>query len=202
MREYEKTASLYDPLIGPALNPIHKAMVDILAAAGSTDLVDICCGTGLLAGQAARAGITTLGVDISPHMLRIARDKRPTVAFLRADATALPLPDNAFGAAAISFALHEKPMATAKAILTEARRVVRSGGHVIVADYQWPAPGKGFFTGKAISLIERLAGQEHHACFRQYMEEGGAAPLLSRAGLTGKCVHRFMHGWAGLYVVA
>jgi hypothetical protein len=92
-------------------------------------------------------------------------------------------------------------MATARAILTEARRVVRKDGHIIVADYQWPAPGQGFFTGRVISLIERLAGQKHHACFRQYMEEGGAVPLLSRAGLTGKCVRRFMHGGVGLYVV-
>lgn len=201
MQAYDRIARLYDPLVGPALRPIHRAMVAALTPHHPLILLDLCCGTGLLAGLAARSGIATLGVDISPDMLSVARSKQPGAGYIRADASALPLPDNGFDAATISFALHEKSGPTARAILAEARRVVRKGGQILVADYQWPAPGRGFFAGRAINLIERLAGQEHHACFRQYMDNGGALPLLSRAGLTGKRVQSFMSGWVGLYSV-
>ena len=199
MDQYRRIAPLYDPLVGPALRPVHRAMVEALRPLGPARLLDLCCGTGLLSGQAAQAGIRTLGVDLSGDMLDVARRRRPEAEYLLADATALPLPDQAFDAAVISFALHEKPETTARSILAEARRVVRRGGRILVADYK--TPGRGLLAGAAIRIVERLAGREHHDCFRRYMEAGGAVSLLSGAGLTGRCVQSFLSGWVGLYSV-
>lgn len=198
MDEYGRIARLYDPLVGPALLPIHRAMAGLAGAPGSS-LLDLCCGTGTLAGLGARLGLTVTGVDLSPHMLAVARAKRPGPAYLLADASALPLPDNRFDAVAVSFALHEKPFATAAAILAEARRVVRDGGRILVADYRSSGPDRGWLTGRVVRLVERLAGENHHACFRRYMEAGGADALFAHAGLSGRLEHTFLHGWAGLY---
>ncbi|MEZ7198267.1 class I SAM-dependent methyltransferase [Pseudodesulfovibrio karagichevae] len=198
MDEYGRIASLYDPLVGRPLRPIHRAMAERLAGTAGT-VLDLCCGTGLLAGQALESGLAVTGVDLSPHMLAVARAKRPGAEYLLADASALPLPDDSFDGAAISFALHEKPFDTARAILNEARRVVRPGGPVLVADYLPSGPNQSWFTGRAIRLVERLAGRDHHARFLEYMASGGAVPLLVSAGLSAQLERTFMDGWVGLY---
>ncbi|WP_319582487.1 class I SAM-dependent methyltransferase [uncultured Pseudodesulfovibrio sp.] len=198
MDEYGHLASLYDPLVGRPLRPIHRAMAERLAPA-SGEILDLCCGTGLLAGQALERGLAVTGVDLSPHMLAVARTKRPGAKYILADASALPLPDNCFDAATISFALHEKPLHTARAILAQARRVVRPGGPVLVVDYLPSGPAQSWFTGRAIRLVERLAGRNHHARFLEYMEHGGAVPLMAQAGLSARLERTFMDGWVGLY---
>jgi ubiquinone/menaquinone biosynthesis C-methylase UbiE len=198
MDEYRRIASLYDPLVARPLRPIHRAMAERLARSAGT-VLDLCCGTGLLSGQALDIGLAATGVDLSPHMLAVARAKRPGAKYILADASALPLPDNGFDGAAVSFALHEKPLETARAILAEARRVVRPGGPVLVADYLPPGPGQSWLTGRAIRLVERLAGRNHHARFLEYMASGGAVPLLAHAGLDASLTRTFMGGWVGLY---
>lgn len=198
MDEYGSIATLYDHVVGPALLPVHRAMAQRLAPCGGS-ILDLCCGTGLMAAQALRLGLAVTGVDLSPHMLAVARRKRPGAHYIQADAAILPLPDSSFNGAAISFALHEKPLSAARAILAEAHRVVRPGGLILVADYLPPAPDRSLFTGAAIRLVERLAGCTHHALFRRYMDDGGAAPLLAQAGLSARCEQTFMGGWVGLY---
>lgn len=41
-------------------------------------LLDAGCGTGALAVEAARRGATVLGVDVSPELIRIARERLPS----------------------------------------------------------------------------------------------------------------------------
>ncbi|WP_207264114.1 methyltransferase domain-containing protein [Desulfovibrio sp. Huiquan2017] len=201
MDEYGRIATLYDPLVGAPLRPIHQAMAERLAKAGG-NILDLCCGTGLLARQALALGLSVTGVDLSPHMLAVAGRKRPGATYILADAAALPLPDHGFNAVSISFALHEKPLLTARAILTEARRMIQPGGLVLVADYISAGPNQSWLTGRAIRMVERLAGREHHARFLDYMADGGALPLLGRAGLTARLERTFMDGWVGLYAAS
>ncbi|MBG0790203.1 MAG: class I SAM-dependent methyltransferase [Desulfovibrionaceae bacterium] len=196
MDEYQWFVRLYDPLLSPALRPLYREMTGLLARRGCTTVADLCCGTGMLAGLAARTGMDATGVDLSPAMLGVAARKQPA-RFIRADAAALPLRDHVFDGATISFALHEKPLDTALAILSEARRIVRPGGLVVVADYR--ADGQGWWAGSAIRLIERMAGRDHHAYFRRYMDKGGTDGILGSAGLPGRCERIFLGGWAGVY---
>jgi ubiquinone/menaquinone biosynthesis C-methylase UbiE len=201
--EYARIAPLYDAVVGPFLRPVHAALVDALCAvAGNGPVVDLCCGTGVVADMAAQAGLEAIGVDLSPAMLDRARARRGGASFLLGDATATGLDTASFAGCAISFALHEKPSETGLAMLAEARRLVAPGGAILVADYR---VGRGApLTGLAIAMVERLAGRSHHKCFSRYMEGGGSGPFLRRAGLAagpvpGAVRTRFMGGWVGLY---
>jgi ubiquinone/menaquinone biosynthesis C-methylase UbiE len=201
--EYARIAPLYDAVVGPFLRPVHAAVVAALlgAASGRGPVADLCCGTGAVADMAARAGLDVVGVDLSPGMLGRARARRGGARYVLADAAATGLESGGFAACAITFALHEKPPETARAILAEAVRLVGPGGAVVVADYRVARGAR--LTGAAIALVERLAGREHHACFRRFMADGGSAAFLRRAGLdAGEPRARFMGGWAGLYQVA
>lgn len=199
MDEYATVARFYDTLITPALRPLYTVMVDRLSAARAGSVIDLCCGTGTLVQTLAEAGMQATGADLSPHMLTQARLKHEGVTFLHGDATALPLPDNGFDGATVSFALHEKAEATAQDIIKEAKRLVRPGGLLLVADYRLPEPGSARFSGWMIRFIERLAGREHHAHFTDYMQAGGSDTFLERANVTARCIETAFSGWAGIY---
>ncbi|WP_285907120.1 class I SAM-dependent methyltransferase [Pseudodesulfovibrio pelocollis] len=202
--EYARIAPVYDAVVGPFLRPVHAAVAAALRSGPlrpGDAVVDLCCGTGALADMVARARLNVVGVDNSPAMLDRARARGGGARYLLADASATGLESGRFAGCAISFALHEKPPETGLAILAEARRLVRPGGLVVVADYS-VAQGT-WLAGVAIALAERLAGSEHHACFRRFMAGGGCPSFLARSGLdAGEPLAFFLGGRVGVYVVA
>lgn len=200
MDDYARFAFLYDYIVGTSLRPIHADMVEAVCDRNGLRVVDLCCGTGLFVGLARQGGLLPTGVDISPDMLAEARRKHPSVEFVESDATTTSFPDHTFDAATVSFALHEKPAPVAFGILEEAVRITKPGGAIVVGDYRLPENGKSSFTGLGIAMVERLAGREHHACFREYMDAGGTETFLERAGLSARLIKAHMSGWAGTYV--
>jgi len=201
MDEYARFARFYDPVVGPPLRSLHQAMVRELRIRECGSVIDLCCGTGLFLSLAHRIGLKATGVDLSPDMLAVARAKHPDIHLVEKDASAVPLPDDSFDSATISFGLHEKPLPTAQAILHEAMRLVRSGGVVLIADYRLPEPNASTVTGWAIRLVERLAGRNHYDCFKAYMAGGGSAGFLRDAGVDFELKRIALSGWAGLFVV-
>jgi len=199
MDDYRSIAPLYDLIVTPGLRSSHTCMVDLLTARKCTSVIDLCCGTGALTIMAHQAELNATGVDLSPAMIGATQKNRPQIPFLLADATALPIKDNHFDAACISFALHEKPQEIALTMLSEAQRVVKAGGVILVADYRLPEPGTARLSGLGIRCIERLAGKEHHAHFTRYMADGGTDSFLHKAGLNGRCVKVSLSGWSGVF---
>jgi arsenite methyltransferase len=105
--------------------------------------LDIGSGPGLLACDLAAAvgpDGSVVGVDPSESMLAIAARREPTagsapISFQTGDACALPFPDASFDVA-VSTQVYEyvDDLTTA---LTEARRVLRPGGRLLVLDTDW-----------------------------------------------------------------
>lgn len=200
MDEYRFAAHVYDPVVGPFLKPVHKAIVRAMRTRGCARVLDLCCGTGLLSGELERHGIEAVGVDLSPAMLRVARARHPDATFIDGDASSLFIEDDQFDGAAICFGLHEKDGDTARDIVREAVRVTRRSGPVVIADYRVPEPGQALWMGLGIRSVERLAGADHYRHFQHYLQAGGTEAFLSGMGLLGLPARTFFHGWAGLYV--
>ena len=67
-----------------ALNIIETiALPDILTGAR---ILDLCCGTGQLAGELSQRGYSVIGIDSSEKMLSFARENAPEVKFVLDDA--------------------------------------------------------------------------------------------------------------------
>ncbi len=79
-----------------------------------------------------------VGVDVNQHMLWQAERKREInrrtdLQLLRADARALPFPENSFDAAVLTYALSGMP--DQEQVLAEASRVVKEGGVIGIIDF-------------------------------------------------------------------
>lgn len=103
--------------------------------------LDVCCGTGDVAFALARSGARVTGVDFSPAMLAVARERAGRrageVEFLEGDALHLPFAKDSFDAVTISYGLRN--LADFAAGLAEMRRVLRPGGRLLVLDFGKPA---------------------------------------------------------------
>jgi SAM-dependent methyltransferase len=84
---YTRLAGIYDEIV---VDPCHGALASFLHELWSDDVhgvhevLDVCCGTGLLAGELAALGYRVVGVDGSEAMLARARGRLPSeVRFVR-----------------------------------------------------------------------------------------------------------------------
>lgn len=127
----------YDRYFVPAIGaPLATALVRLAALRPSERVVDVACGTGVVARLAAeRVGATgsVVGVDVNPGMLRVARAVTPpgmAIEWHEASAEALPLPDDAFDVVFCQLGLQFFPEKLAA--LREMRRVLTPGGRLFV----------------------------------------------------------------------
>ena len=180
-------AEVYDEFFLPALFAAWAPRVVAAAALQPGQrVVDVACGTGVLAMEAALAtspGGHMVGVDLNPGMLAVARRKAPDIDWLEAPAEALPFETESFDAAVSQFGLmffEDKPAAIA-----EMWRVVRPGGRFVIAvwDSLDHTPGYSAVT----SLLARLFGGDVAALLKSPYSLGDPntlRALFARAGVT------------------
>jgi SAM-dependent methyltransferase len=131
----DDAAVIYEQEFVPALFGQWAPAVAEAAAIGPGDRVlDVACGTGVLAREAAeRAGAEgrVTGLDLNDGMLAVARRIRPEIDWRQGDATALPFEVGSFDAVVCQFALMYLP--DRLAALGEMWRVLAPGGRLAVA---------------------------------------------------------------------
>ena len=97
--------------------------------------------TDRISQRAAAGGGTLDVVDVLPIQLENLRQKLPRdarVRLLPGDSSALPLPDSSYDRVLLFFLLHEQPPEVRRKTLSEAFRVVRPGGLIVIVDYGRP----------------------------------------------------------------
>ena len=129
---YDGWAAGYD-LPGNAMvdreQPIVREILDGLPVGRA---LDAACGTGRHTAYLADLGHRVIGVDDSPGMLAVAREKVPAAEFRRAELHQLPLADGEADVVLCALALaHVRDLTPAFA---EFARVLRPGGHLVISD--------------------------------------------------------------------
>jgi ubiquinone/menaquinone biosynthesis C-methylase UbiE len=127
------------------------------ASIGPGDVVlDLACGTGLVAGHAAplvSPGGRVVGADINPAMLAVARERNPdAVEWVEAPCDALPFDDATFTHVICQQGLQFFPDPIAA--LGEAHRVLRPGGVVIAT--VWATPGHNPYIEQQLARLAEL----------------------------------------------
>jgi ubiquinone/menaquinone biosynthesis C-methylase UbiE len=146
-------------------------VLERLAPPAGRDIVDIGCGPGVLARELARAGARVVGIEISDQQLAAARAAdgvKPR--YLVGRAQALPLADASMDLAIFMRTLHHIPSHDLVQALREARRVLRPGGALYVAE---PLTEGSYF--ELTSLVEDEA--EVRAAAQRALAEAAVAGL-------------------------
>nr|WP_049947544.1 methyltransferase domain-containing protein [Candidatus Halobonum tyrrellensis] len=105
---YTAFARVYDALArrGPGVARLREALAGALDPKSGDAVVEMGCGTGAnhrhVRERVGPTG-TYLGVDFSPGVLSVAREREPDADFVRADATRPPVRDGAADACCAAF---------------------------------------------------------------------------------------------------
>ncbi len=120
----------------PTAPPTDSSMLESLVAPAGKDVVDVGCGGGSLVRELQALGARPIGIEISDEQLADARaqDDGREAQYLVGRAEALPLQDGSVDIVVFMRSLHHVPVEHLHNALREARRVVRPGGAVYVAE--------------------------------------------------------------------
>ena len=142
-------ADVYDRFRIGYASDVYDALFDYGVSPGAR-VLDLGCGTGLVAAEMARRGTHVVGLDVSQAMLDRARVRLPQGDFRLGRAESLPFDDAVFdaGLSAQSFHWFVLPRA-----LDEHVRVVRAGG---VVGVWW----KGLMRGDGMRSIREEVARE------------------------------------------
>jgi ubiquinone/menaquinone biosynthesis C-methylase UbiE len=133
---WQRAAADYDATFARATAPFLEALLDAAAVCAGMQVLDLCCGTGVVAAATAACGAVVTGLDFSSAMLEQAQLRHPGLRFDEGDAEALPFADGSFDAVVSNFGIHHLPRP--EAALAEVKRVLRPGGRF--AFTTWAAP--------------------------------------------------------------
>ena len=141
---YDRTRAMSDESMSRTIELLASELRD------RGRVLEVGCGTGLLALPLHAAGIDVTGVDLSPPMLGKLTEKAGGTApfpLVLADATRLPFTDGAFGAAYLRWVLHLIP--DWRGVLAEVVRAIGPGGAFLV--------NLGAYGGPRVEVQERFA---------------------------------------------
>ncbi|MDX8035824.1 class I SAM-dependent methyltransferase [Lentzea sp. BCCO 10_0856] len=174
-RSYDRVAARYASELSGELagKPLDRALLGVVAELADGPVLDVGCGPGHVAAYLADR-VPVVGVDLSPQMCAHA-----SVPVCAGDMTALPFRSHSVSALVCLYAVIHLDVAGRAAAYAEFARVLRPGGHALVAFHVRDAETEA---GQAKTLTEWW-GNEVDLTFR-FLDPGVETQALAEAGLT------------------
>jgi ubiquinone/menaquinone biosynthesis C-methylase UbiE len=191
LQELENTAAAYDELLAPALFQEWTSRVaDAAELQTGQRVLDVACGTGVLARTAAtRVGPSgsVAGLDINPGMLSVAARIAPEIEWRQGSAESLPYEDQSFDTVVSQFGLMFFP--DRHTALREMVRVLTPGGHLAVAVFDSLDTIPAY--AAMATVLQRLVGKDTADALRFPFSLGDTEELSSifaAAGITSAVI--------------
>lgn len=173
---FDRAVRFYDQtraLPGAVMDEVVAALEAEIRATAPGPVLEVGVGTGRIALPLAARGIEVHGVDVGPEVLAELLRKQQAgppggapVWVCRADATALPVRDAAYGAVIASLVLHV--VSDWRGAVHEMLRALRPGGVLLV-----DPDGRSALNLELSAQLERIAGRPLRAGVRDTAELDG-----------------------------
>ena len=194
----------------------RKKVVKLVGETSPTTVLDIATGTGDLAIALAKTGAKkVVGLDISPGMLQVGKDKvskkdlTDTVEMVLGDSENLAFEDNSFDAITVAFGVRN--FENLEKGLEEILRVLRPGGHLAILETSVPTKfpfkqGYAFYTKIILPTIGKIFSKDRSA-YKYLSESASVFPhgaafnnILHKIGFIGIENMPQTFGVASIYV--
>lgn len=175
------------------------------------DVLDLATGSGdlALAIQRRLPAAKIVAADFSPEMLEVAREKGVANTVV-ADALQLPFESGSFDCVTVAFGLRN--MADWDRALSEMRRVLRSGGHLLVLDFSIPTgalrPAYRFYLHRCLPLLASIVTGQKAAydylggSIEKFPSGSAMIDLIERNGFANVAAEPVTGGIATIYAAA
>jgi SAM-dependent methyltransferase len=184
-RGWENAAATYARSFTDVTGGTIPALLDATAVREGACALDVAAGPGIVARAARARGASTVGVDFSPRMAKLAR---VVTAAVVGDVDALPFARDTFDAALCNFGLLH--FARPERAVSEMARSVKRGGRIAVT--VWAPPGENVFFGSMYRALEKHAPRKPEipagTPFFHFADARNMKALLESAGLRDACV--------------
>lgn len=121
----------------PFFLPLYKKVIEQLRLDEDFLVLDAGCGSGLFVHMASSTGAQVIGLDTAPGLLEVARGRSPQNNFLKENLQSLPFAAESFHVVTGLNSFQYADNVTAA--MTEAKRVLKEGGRLVIAI--WDKPG-------------------------------------------------------------
>jgi SAM-dependent methyltransferase len=176
---YDIVAEDYAHLLQSELagKPMDRAVIaafsELVTATGNRSVADIGCGPGRMTSHLDSLGLDAFGIDLSPAMVAVARQARPSLRFEEGTMEALELESGLLGAVVAWYSIIHTPPGRLPGVFQEFARVISPGGYLLLS----------FQTGDAPRHISLAYGHEIDLdAFR--LNPDHIVTMLDDAGLT------------------
>jgi SAM-dependent methyltransferase len=141
-------------------------------------VIDLGCGPGQVAAFLATHGVQMIGIDLSPGMVKRARQLHPGLDVRVGDMLDLDFDDESLAGVAAFYSIIHIPRDDVRGVLTELRRMLRPGGLLLLA----------FHDGNGVEHVDEFLGQHVSLDFvfftrtemERYLDDVGFELIWSR----------------------
>ena len=157
---YDSAAEAYAEHLATELDrkPLDRHLLNRFAeeARGRGPVADLGCGPGHVARYLHEQGVTVVGIDLSPGMVRVAKGLHPDLEVRVGDMTRLDLSDASLAGIVAFYAIVHFSPDELDAVFQEARRALMPGGLALIS----------FHIGDQVTHLDELFGAPVSLDFR------------------------------------
>lgn len=187
-----------DPVQAVFMYRPRKALFRLVAKHKPERILDVCCGTGVMANKFTSIGLETTGVDSSESMLKQAKEKSRITYIQLKDASLMEF-NKEFDAAYINLAIHEMAPEIRERVWQKMLQAVRAGGVIVAMDLNAPKSlsfpsrfWRGFFELDERNFLK--FNPEHYHNYCEFIDNGGLYEWMKRNTTNIEEEEYFFHG--------